>query len=258
MTDATPPKPRLTVIDRAALRYAIGTGWDYAAIGKRIYATEHEARSIVAKAMEKAGLANRADVARWVEADDARIAALPPEPSRRRPPRARHRNAGATLYRYFDAQGLLLYVGITTAGTTRSAQHASDAEWWPSARSATLEHFATLDEVLEAELVAIREELPLYNRRDHPALVRVRRPAAPRPPSGKPVRTSAWIGQAKRLRGRGMPMPEVAEKLGISAGTIAHELREERRRSKDRLQRSWRDLIRTIHRAGWPQFDLDE
>ena len=162
-----------------------------------------------------------------------------------------------TLYRYFDADGRLLYAGITGAGAQRADQHAKGAIWWPQTAAATLEHYATREEALAAELVAIRCERPLFNRRDHPDLVRPPR-QAPRPPSTKLVRTSGWIGQAYRLRARGWSTPEISAELGVPASTITVMFREERSRRQERLRRSWRDLIRTIHRAGWPRFEVDQ
>lgn len=68
-----------------------------------------------------------------------------------------------TLYRFWDARGRLLYVGITAVGTQRWFQHARTKRWWPDISNITLEHFATRLESLEAEAVAIRTEHPLYN-----------------------------------------------------------------------------------------------
>lgn len=68
-----------------------------------------------------------------------------------------------TLYRYFDASGRLLYVGITQRGHRRSQEHAETASWWPKVASQTLEHFDTHAEVEAAEKKAIHTEKPIYN-----------------------------------------------------------------------------------------------
>jgi predicted GIY-YIG superfamily endonuclease len=40
-----------------------------------------------------------------------------------------------SVYQYRDENGLLIYVGITSRGTTRQAEHSAKAEWWPFVRS---------------------------------------------------------------------------------------------------------------------------
>jgi hypothetical protein len=71
-----------------------------------------------------------------------------------------------TLYRFFDAEGRLLYVGITGVGTLRWFTHARQKAWWPLVATVTLEHFADRAEARAAELAAIRTEHPLHNVAD--------------------------------------------------------------------------------------------
>lgn len=68
-----------------------------------------------------------------------------------------------TLYRLFDAAGVLLYVGISGVPFLRWKQHGQTQPWWPRVTKATVQHFATRQAALEAELTAIREESPLFN-----------------------------------------------------------------------------------------------
>lgn len=68
-----------------------------------------------------------------------------------------------SLYRYFDATGTLLYVGITSRRTIRTLQHAGDKSWWGEVASATFEHYDTRAEAASRELEAIRDERPLHN-----------------------------------------------------------------------------------------------
>jgi hypothetical protein len=69
----------------------------------------------------------------------------------------------ATLYRYYDDSGRLLYVGITGTGLARSHGHASTAAWWLHAAAAKLQH-GPADSILVAERLAILVERPMYNR----------------------------------------------------------------------------------------------
>lgn len=71
----------------------------------------------------------------------------------------------ATLYRQYDAEGVLLYVGITLKLGARTSQHRHKAAWFRSIAMIRLEHFDTLAEAMRAEKVAIDGEDPLWNRK---------------------------------------------------------------------------------------------
>lgn len=68
-----------------------------------------------------------------------------------------------SVYRLFDAEGNLLYVGITNRGHHRLNQHAADKDWWQDVASATIEHHLNRQAAMAAETKAIREENPRYN-----------------------------------------------------------------------------------------------
>lgn len=68
-----------------------------------------------------------------------------------------------TLYRFFDAAGSLLYIGVTQNGAGRIQQHNRDKDWWPQVATATFETYPDRDAVLRAEANAIRAERPRYN-----------------------------------------------------------------------------------------------
>ena len=68
------------------------------------------------------------------------------------------------LYRFFDAQGVLLYVGITVNPKQRWAHHATHKSWWPAVARRTTEWFETWRDALHAEQVAIVSEEPLHNK----------------------------------------------------------------------------------------------
>lgn len=68
-----------------------------------------------------------------------------------------------TLYRFFDADGQLLYVGISARGAARWSEHAGDKPWWPKVAQTTTEHFASRPEAAAAETEAIRTERPRHN-----------------------------------------------------------------------------------------------
>jgi hypothetical protein len=68
-----------------------------------------------------------------------------------------------TLYRYFNSEGQLLYVGITGDNTKRQSQHRRNSFWFGEIASATFDHFDNREEALEAEAAAIRYEKPANN-----------------------------------------------------------------------------------------------
>jgi predicted GIY-YIG superfamily endonuclease len=67
------------------------------------------------------------------------------------------------LYRAFNAQGQLLYVGITMNPGNRFAQHSDEKPWWTDVADIRVEHFGSRDRVLAAEREAIKTEQPLFN-----------------------------------------------------------------------------------------------
>lgn len=68
-----------------------------------------------------------------------------------------------TLYRFYDTEGVLLYVGITKFFEPRLKQHYKNAEWFFDTASVKLEHYQTRQEVERAETEAIEQECPRYN-----------------------------------------------------------------------------------------------
>ena len=67
-----------------------------------------------------------------------------------------------TLYRYWQGDDLL-YIGIAINAYSRASQHSDTAQWWPEASHVTFEKYASREEVLIAEMLAIKSEHPQYN-----------------------------------------------------------------------------------------------
>lgn len=72
-------------------------------------------------------------------------------------------SARAALYRLYDANDRLLYVGMTSDPKKRWAAHAVRKPWWPEVATRDVEWFADRKAAQEAEAAAIRGESPLYN-----------------------------------------------------------------------------------------------
>lgn len=73
----------------------------------------------------------------------------------------------ASVYRHYNDDGVLLYIGKTCQGGHRQCQHATGKAWWDEVALTEWEHFVTEDEALAAETAAIIDEAPLYNIADN-------------------------------------------------------------------------------------------
>jgi hypothetical protein len=67
------------------------------------------------------------------------------------------------LYRHFDGEGRLLYVGISLSPTYRLSQHRVSSSWFVRISRISVEWFHNRDTALEAERRAIKAEKPEYN-----------------------------------------------------------------------------------------------
>jgi predicted GIY-YIG superfamily endonuclease len=71
--------------------------------------------------------------------------------------------AGASVYRLFDAEDRLLYVGCSDCVECRLDQHRLSKRWFGDIARHTVDEFPTRREALAAERVAIQTETPLHN-----------------------------------------------------------------------------------------------
>lgn len=67
------------------------------------------------------------------------------------------------LYRFFDENDTLLYIGISSRGPHRWKEHSTNRPWWHEVTRSTIEHYATRSEAADAEMKAIIREKPIYN-----------------------------------------------------------------------------------------------
>ena len=72
--------------------------------------------------------------------------------------------AVAFVYRYYDAIGQLLYVGITSENPlNRDRQHRHAAPWYSEVARYSWQAYPGRTDALRAEAEAIATEAPLYN-----------------------------------------------------------------------------------------------
>lgn len=67
------------------------------------------------------------------------------------------------LYRFFDTDGALLYVGITYDTEQRFASHKNSSPWWKDVAGQSIEWYDTRTLALAAESEAIKAEHPRHN-----------------------------------------------------------------------------------------------
>jgi len=84
------------------------------------------------------------------------------------------RRRETVLYRYYDAEDVLLYVGISANMPARLGSHETDSTWMDFAARSTLEHFGDRADAEKAEQAAIEADRPLFNilHNDRPDRVR--------------------------------------------------------------------------------------
>lgn len=67
------------------------------------------------------------------------------------------------LYRHFDADGRLLYIGKSISAVMRLSGHRSASSWYGEISRVEIENFESVADLSAAEVVAIRQEQPIYN-----------------------------------------------------------------------------------------------
>lgn len=75
----------------------------------------------------------------------------------------------ASVYKYYDAQGTLLYIGYTKRGASRNIEHAKAKEWWPFVARQDVSHFDTCEAALEFERKTIGKYRPPFNKHHNPS-----------------------------------------------------------------------------------------
>ena len=72
------------------------------------------------------------------------------------------------LYRFFDSEGTLLYVGISNDWISRLRHHEQHSDFFSAVSDITFERYPDRPAVVAAELMAITTEDPLFNRAGNP------------------------------------------------------------------------------------------
>lgn len=78
-----------------------------------------------------------------------------------------------TLYRFYDDENRLLYIGITVNPAGRFGRHSDDKDWWASVARIAMQPFPDRASVLEAERRAIITERPKHNKQHNKRVIEV-------------------------------------------------------------------------------------
>lgn len=97
------------------------------------------------------------------------------------------------VYRLYDAQDRLLYIGVTGNPKKRMQQHAREKKWWGEVSRTAVQCFDTREESEAAEAEAIASEGPVYNRRNLTEEQRVALAARVKKTSGGSVRAAELL-----------------------------------------------------------------
>jgi hypothetical protein len=68
------------------------------------------------------------------------------------------------LYRHFDGEGALLYVGISLTAVQRLREHREDSAWYRTVVRVELQWFENRLDAIRAEKTAIATENPKHNK----------------------------------------------------------------------------------------------
>lgn len=138
------------------------------------------------------------------------------------------------LYRLYDNQGTLLYIGISNSWQSRMAEHATTKEWWPEVSRSQIAHFPCRCLAAHAERNAIQTEAPrfnvVHNRQLPPpppsstsgraTLGALRASDGPRPPFNRDVLTLVW---ADEILPKLKPFTKALYQAGRFVGTAGYE-----------------------------------
>ena len=113
---------------------------------------------------DASGKYRRSDVIMWEVLKDAdQVATQDQAGDEYEPTPIQHGEDGHHLYRHFDKDGVLLYVGVSQSALHRLKKHRHVSPWFKSIAKVDLTVYKCKDDALIAERQAIKREKPLHN-----------------------------------------------------------------------------------------------
>lgn len=109
--------------------------------------------------------------------------------------------ARTALYRLYDGNDVLLYIGISDAPAARFRTHARQQPWWFQVHHYTLEWIDDRKAAEHAEKDAIRTETPMWNR-EHMPSTKIRQDYPTPPPRPKNEADEYRLARIAELKAR--------------------------------------------------------
>jgi predicted GIY-YIG superfamily endonuclease len=145
------------------------------------------------------------------------------------------------LYRYFDAEGVLLYCGITSDAEKRDAQHKTSAAWIGEAARVTYQWLESREHAAALEAVAIRFEKPKHNIAEQA--------------KAEPVDDAArGMALAVYLKSAGIRQADFADAIGVTQGALSKMCASEGRISIETATRIERHTNGAVPVSRWGKF----
>lgn len=167
------------------------------------------------------------------------------------------------LYRHYDSNGNLLYVGISISTIQRLSQHKDFSHWFEKISKVTIEHHKSREEAIAAEIKAIKEEKPEYNIK-HKQKLEKEAESYSRSVNKHYDRSSAYlISDIVQFRPL-YTVTQAAEKLGFSPRKVRDEIRDGKLSAIVRSERmaTKKDrskyLFTDYYISGWQMMDYIE
>lgn len=133
--------------------------------------------------------------------------------------RRMEQTTSAGLYRFFDKDGTLLYVGLSFNVRVRIQQHHRTAPWFRSVATISIERFADAVTLRAAEKTAVATEAPKYNQLLRPTVKKLAAPSswrASREYLGMLDSAKQRRAEVAELRYQGLPWWQVGALRGIT------------------------------------------
>lgn len=131
--------------------------------------------------------------------------------------RSRQYRKNFAVYRHFDKDGKLLYVGKSLSPFgARLNGHRVSSFWFEEIAVVTIQHFSTDLEASVAEKEAIKRERPLYNKHHNEPI-----PKSPMLVNGMRASLSERERQVLTLLNNGKTISQIAAETSLSVKTVS-------------------------------------